>query len=95
MLYMCTTFVSELKQKRNGTGSGNKRESNLEKKGAKLGDTIWRILNFFANPDTTRNRFLSVLLPFLFNVKSRGYAAILSFCFGVMPPMPILGRSLL
>jgi hypothetical protein len=36
MLFMCTTFVSELKQKRNGTGSGNKRESNLEKKGAKL-----------------------------------------------------------
>ena len=36
-----------------------------------------------------------VLLPFLVTLKSRGYAAILSFCFGVMPPMPILGRSLL
>ena len=36
-----------------------------------------------------------VLLPFLITLKSRGYAAILSFCLGVMPPMPILGRSLL
>ena len=31
----------------------------------------------------------------IITLKSRGYAAILSFCFGVMPPMPILGRSLL
>jgi hypothetical protein len=25
--------------------------------------------------------------------KSRGYAASANFCFGVMPPMPMLGRS--
>ncbi len=37
----------------------------------------------------------SVVPPFLGGLKSRGYAAILSFCIGVMPPMPILGRSLL
>ncbi len=28
--------------------------------------------------------------PFLFNLRSKGYAAILNFCLGVMPPMPIL-----
>lgn len=37
----------------------------------------------------------AVVPPFLGGLKSRGYAAILSFCIGVMPPMPILGRSLL
>ena len=36
-----------------------------------------------------------VVPPFIRGLKSRGYAAILNFCIGVMPPMPILGRSLL
>jgi hypothetical protein len=35
----------------------------------------------------------AVILPFLRGLKSRGYAAIVSFCIGVMPPMPMLGRS--
>ena len=33
-----------------------------------------------------------VIPPFLTTAKSRGYAAS-SFCFGVMPPNAILGRS--
>ena len=36
-----------------------------------------------------------VILPFLMGLCSRIHAAIFSFCAGVMPPMPILGRSLL
>lgn len=36
-----------------------------------------------------------VILPFLGGLKSRGYAAILSFWAGVIPPIPMLGRSLL
>jgi hypothetical protein len=36
-----------------------------------------------------------VILPFLMGSNCRIYAAILSFCIGVIPPMPILGRSLL
>ncbi len=36
-----------------------------------------------------------VIPPFLTGCDSRIYAAIFSFCAGVMPPMPILGRSLL
>jgi hypothetical protein len=35
-----------------------------------------------------------VVLPFLGGLKSRGYTAILSFCIGEMPPMPMLGLSL-
>ena len=37
----------------------------------------------------------TVILPFLVAFQSRAYAALLSFIAGVMPPMPILGRSLL
>lgn len=33
--------------------------------------------------------------PFSTGLRSRIHAAIFSFCAGVMPPMPILGRSLL
>lgn len=36
-----------------------------------------------------------VIPPFLTGLRSRIHAAIFSFCAGVMPPMPILGRSLL
>ncbi len=36
-----------------------------------------------------------VILPFLTGCSFRTYAAIFSFCAGVMPPMPIFGRSLL
>jgi len=36
-----------------------------------------------------------VIPPFLAGLCSRIHAAIFNFCAGVMPPMPILGRSLL
>jgi PAS domain-containing protein len=36
-----------------------------------------------------------VIPPFLTGSLSRIYAAMFSFCLGVMPPMAILGRSLL
>ena len=36
-----------------------------------------------------------VIPPFLTGHIGRFHAAIFSFCAGVMPPMPILGRSLL
>lgn len=36
-----------------------------------------------------------VISPFLTGCIRRIYAAIFSFCAGVMPPMPMLGRSLL
>jgi len=36
-----------------------------------------------------------VIIPFLMGYGRRTYAAILSFWAGVIPPMPILGRSLL
>jgi hypothetical protein len=45
-----------------------------------------------------RNRFNEeqmVIPPFLTGWTGRFYAAILSFMLGVMPPIPILGRSLL
>lgn len=35
----------------------------------------------------------AVIPPFLTLTRSRGHAARASFCFGVMPPKPILGRS--
>ncbi|KQV16752.1 hypothetical protein ASC97_30790, partial [Rhizobium sp. Root1203] len=35
----------------------------------------------------------AVIPPFLTGLRSRIHAAIFSFCAGVMPPMPILGRS--
>jgi hypothetical protein len=38
---------------------------------------------------------LGVIPPFLTGCIRRIYAAIFSFCAGVMPPMPMLGRSLL
>ena len=34
-----------------------------------------------------------VIPPFLRSGKSRGYAAKANFCFGVMPPRPMWGRS--
>jgi putative intracellular protease/amidase len=37
--------------------------------------------------------YAMVIPPFLMRAMSRGYAASASFCFGVMPPMPVLGRS--
>lgn len=37
----------------------------------------------------------AVIPPFLTGCGRRTYAAIFSFCAGVMPPMPMLGRSLL
>jgi hypothetical protein len=36
-----------------------------------------------------------VIPPFLAGLDRRIHAAIFSFCAGVMPPMPMLGRSLL
>lgn len=36
-----------------------------------------------------------VISPFLTGLSSRVHAAIFSFCAGVIPPLPILGRSLL
>ena len=36
-----------------------------------------------------------VISPFLVTSMSRGYATCASFMAGVMPPMPMLGRSLL
>ena len=36
-----------------------------------------------------------VIPPFLTGCSRRTYAAIFSFCAGVMPPMPMFGRSLL
>ena len=43
-----------------------------------------------------RNDFSGgVISPFLAGFKSRAYAAYLSFIAGVIPPMPMLGRSLL
>lgn len=38
---------------------------------------------------------LMVIPPFLTGCICRTYAAIFSFMAGVMPPMPMLGRSLL
>ena len=37
----------------------------------------------------------AVILPFLVTLQSRAYAACLRFIAGVIPPMPMLGRSLL
>ena len=36
-----------------------------------------------------------VIIPFLVGLQSRAYAACFSFMAGVIPPMPMLGRSLL
>ncbi len=52
----------------------------------------------FMQPTVTQEKFSSgtpVIPPFLTGLCSRIHAAIFSFCAGVMPPMPILGRSLL
>jgi hypothetical protein len=38
---------------------------------------------------------VGVIPPFLTGCICRTYAAIFSFCAGVMPPMPMFGRSLL
>ena len=40
-------------------------------------------------------RVLSVIFPFLVALQSRAYAACFNFMAGVMPPMPMFGRSLL
>ena len=47
---------------------------------------------------TTESGFIrgtEVISPFLVTSMSRGYATCASFMAGVMPPMPMLGRSLL
>jgi hypothetical protein len=36
---------------------------------------------------------LTVIPPFLAGFRSRAQAAMASFCFGVIPPMPMFGRS--
>ena len=38
---------------------------------------------------------MSVISPFVVVLKSRAYATRFRFMAGVMPPMPMLGRSLL
>ena len=45
-----------------------------------------------AQPEDARH---GVIPPFLTGGIRRTYAAIFSFCAGVMPPMPMFGRSLL
>jgi hypothetical protein len=47
----------------------------------------------FGNTATTTTMSQAVILPFLKRPEGRGYAAKANFCFGVMPPMAILGRS--
>jgi len=42
-----------------------------------------------------KQRVTGVIPPFLTGCIRRTYAAIFSFCAGVMPPMPMFGRSLL
>ena len=37
--------------------------------------------------------YYPVIPPFLKRAESRGYAAMASFCLGVIPPMAMLGRS--
>ena len=37
----------------------------------------------------------AVIIPFLVGLQSRAYAACFSFMAGVMPPIPMFGRSLL
>ena len=49
---------------------------------------------FFLAPEMKRTQGW-VILPFLAATESRAYAARFSFMAGVMPPMPMLGRSLL
>ena len=51
----------------------------------------WAALENFINdvPQPTA----AVIPPFLDRAKSRGQAAKASFCFGVMPPSAMLGRS--
>ena len=53
----------------------------------------------FVRAAARRIRVLSfanaVILPFLTGLGRRTYAAIFSFIAGVMPPMPMFGRSLL
>jgi hypothetical protein len=41
----------------------------------------------------TEHPQVRVIPPFLKRPESRNYAAKASFCFGVMPPMAMLGRS--
>ena len=41
------------------------------------------------------NLYATVIIPFLVALQSRVYAACLSFIAGVMPPIPMFGRSLL
>ena len=40
-----------------------------------------------------RVKWSTVIPPFLEHAKSRGYAASANFCFGVIPPSAMLGRS--
>jgi hypothetical protein len=47
------------------------------------------------NPYAFKTKGEMVIPPFLTGCIRRTYAAILSFWAGVMPPMPMFGRSLL
>ena len=60
----------------------------------KLGD-LPRLNNFLQKATKLKSGALMVIPPFLTGWIRRTYAAIFSFCAGVMPPMPIFGRSLL
>lgn len=42
-----------------------------------------------------KEKYEEVILPFLIALSSRAYAACFNFMAGVIPPMPMLGRSLL
>ena len=48
-----------------------------------------------SNPDYSRGVAPSVIPQFLFECSRRIHVAVFSFMAGVMPPMPMLGRSLL
>jgi DNA-binding transcriptional MerR regulator len=73
----------------------------------RLGLSLQHIARLLAGQAADLDRMLStqnlalqdqlarVIPPFLTGLRSRNHAAIFSFCAGVMPPMPILGRSLL
>ena len=52
------------------------------------------VLAKYGKPDIF-NTDQGVILPFLIALQSRAYAAGLRFMAGVMPPMPMFGRSLL
>ena len=52
-------------------------------------------LTFFFGQIDRLARPETVIPPFITGFKSRYQATMANFCLGVMPPSPILGRSLL